>query len=136
MLIAISELLPKIQDQSASASGAPSSKVFRLLKEVDLSEVLPPAPPITSRRFQVSFTMPPERIAADNQWSAASAVWLTSLLWGDIYVSGLQAGASGVCVWRDTSVRLFGIKQAPERARGAQAQMGKMFKMIVSGSSQ
>ncbi|WVW83585.1 hypothetical protein I302_105606 [Kwoniella bestiolae CBS 10118] len=108
VLVAISELLPKIQENQ-QLTGAPSSKVFNILKGVSLSEVLPPSPPIVPRRFQ---------------WSSASCVWLTSLLWGDIYVAGLTTDG----VWRDTTVRLFGVKQAPVKGRGA--QVGKFLKTI------
>ena len=52
VLVAISELLPKIQDSQARA-GAPSSKVFNVLKGASLVDVLPPAQPIVPRRFQV-----------------------------------------------------------------------------------
>ena len=52
VLVAISELLPKIQD-SQTRVGAPSSKVFNLLKGASLVEVLPPPQPIMPRRFQV-----------------------------------------------------------------------------------
>ncbi|OCF31019.1 hypothetical protein I316_07290 [Kwoniella heveanensis BCC8398] len=109
VLVAISELLPKIQETQNQVIGAPSPKVFNILKDVSLSEVLPPAPPIVPRRFL---------------WSPASCVWLTSLLWGDIYVAGLTTDG----VWRDTQVRLFGIKTAPVKGRGA--QVGRVLKMI------
>lgn len=59
------------------------------------------------------------------QWSNASVVWLTSLLWGSIYVAGLTTGG----VWKDTTVRLFGVKQAPVR-RSAQESVGRVLKMI------
>ncbi|WVQ82249.1 hypothetical protein IAT38_004377 [Cryptococcus sp. DSM 104549] len=108
VLVAISELLPKIQETQPRV-GSPSEKVFNILKGVSLVEVLPPAPPIMPRRFQ---------------WSSASYVWLTSLLWGDIYVAGLTS----VGMWRDTTVRLFGIKQAPVKGRGA--QVGRVLKMM------
>jgi len=53
VLVAISELLPKIQDTQPRA-GAPSPKVFNILKSASLVDVLPPAPPIMPRKFQVS----------------------------------------------------------------------------------
>ncbi|GFZ44221.1 hypothetical protein JCM24511_01943 [Saitozyma sp. JCM 24511] len=109
VLVAISELLPKIQESQPRA-GAPSQKVFNILKGASLVDVLPPAPPIMPRRFQ---------------WSPASAVWLTSLLWGDIYVAGLTS----IGIWRDTTVRLFGIKQAPAK-RTAQESVGRVLKMF------
>ena len=101
VLVAISELLPKIQE-TQPRTGAPSSKVFNILKGASLSEILPPAGPIVPRKFQ---------------WSSASCIWLTSLLWGDIYVAGMSGG-----IWRDTKVRLFGVKQAPVKGRGAQVE--------------
>ena len=104
VLVAISELLPKIQDTQRPSSG-PSSKIFNLLKDnttfESLLESLPPSPGLQTRRFQ---------------WSTQSSIWLTSLLWGDIYVAGLTS----VGVWRDTTVRLFGVKQAIDKGRGAQ----------------
>jgi hypothetical protein len=110
--VAISELLPKIQD-TQRPSGAPSSKIFNLLKDPTTSESLlehlPPAQPITPRKFQ---------------WSTQSSIWLTSLLWGDIYVAGLTS----VGVWRDTTVRLFGVKQAV--AVGRTAQVGRVLKRL------
>lgn len=108
VLVAISELLPKIQDSQGRA-GAPSSKVFNILKGATLTDVLPPQQPVMPRRFQ---------------WTSASAIWLTSLLWGDIYVAGL----TGSGIWRDTQVRLFGVKQAPVKGRGA--QVGRVLKRL------
>ncbi|KAL1405455.1 hypothetical protein Q8F55_009087 [Vanrija albida] len=108
VLVAISELLPKIQD-SLPVQGAPSSKVFNLLKGASLDDVLPPAAPFIPRKFQ---------------WSPQSCVWLTSLLWGDVYVANLTY----IGAWRDTSVRLFGVKQAPVKGRAA--QVDRMLKMI------
>lgn len=57
VLVAISELLPKIQESQPRA-GAPSQKVFNILKGASLVDVLPPAPPIMPRRFQVSGDFP------------------------------------------------------------------------------
>lgn len=89
-------------------------------------DVLPPAPPTVPRRFQVSrhFPLVIHKLTLHVQWSPASAVWLTSLLWGDIYVAGLTS----IGIWRDTTVRLFGVKQAP--VKGRSAQVGRMLKMI------
>ncbi|KAK4683945.1 hypothetical protein P7C73_g6263, partial [Tremellales sp. Uapishka_1] len=108
VLVAISELLPKIQDSQPPRAGGPSSKVLNLLKGASLEDVLPPAQPIMPRRFQ---------------WSPASNVWMTSLLWGDIFVAGLAHG-----IWSNTTVKLFGVKQAP--VKGRTAQVGRMLKMI------
>mgnify|MGYP002718835878 CR=1 FL=1 len=107
VLVAISELLPRIQDSQSRTAPNPSSKVLNLIKSASLTDVLPPTPPIVPRRFQ---------------WSNASEVWLTSLLWGDIYVAGLTS----VGIWRDTTVKLFGVRQAVDKSRGA--QMGRVLK--------
>jgi hypothetical protein len=50
VLVAISELLPKIQETKV---GGPSIKVINLLKGVSLADVLPPVQPVVPRRFQV-----------------------------------------------------------------------------------
>lgn len=83
--------------------------MFNLLKGVSLDDVLPPAPPLLPRKFQ---------------WSPQSCVWLTSLLWGDIYVAGLTP----LGVWKDTTVRLFSVKQAPVKSRAP--QVDRVLKMI------
>ena len=67
VLVAISELLPKIQETQPKG-GAPSSKVFNILKDASLEDVLPPATPIIPRRFQVSFYASIEYDRAD--WSS------------------------------------------------------------------
>lgn len=109
VLVAISELLPRFQDSQPATRGGPSPKVFNLLKDATLTDVLPPAPPVVPRRFL---------------WSPQSCVWLSSLLWGDIYIAGLTNPTG---VWRDTTVRLFGVKQAPSK-RGV--QVDRVLKMI------
>ena len=42
------------------------------------------------------------------QWSDASLVWLTSLIWGEIYVRGMTP----LGIWNATNVRLFFVKHA------------------------
>lgn len=149
VLVAISELLPLIQEKTPRA-GAPSQKVFRVLKEAEIKDVLPPPGPVVPRKFHVSpvpsslsalccshldlatcFVLQcvrtPQaqaRAQADaSQWSAASQTWLTSLLWGDIYVAGITS----VGIWKDTHVRLFGVKTQPQReARG----VGKVLRYM------
>jgi hypothetical protein len=39
------------------------------------------------------------------------------------------AGLNGVGIWRDTTVRLFGVRQAAPRRRGGE-QVGRVLKMI------
>ncbi|WVO16453.1 hypothetical protein L204_104130 [Cryptococcus depauperatus] len=114
VLITISELLPKIQESQVLV-GAPSEKVFGILKGIELGDVLPSRPPILARKFI---------------WSPASSIWLTSLLWGDIYVASLSSlsslNAGSIGAWKDTQVRLFGIKQAPIKERG----VSRVLKMM------
>lgn len=109
VLVAISELLPKVQALQDPKSSGPSTAVIGLLHSASLADVLPPCGPVVPRRFQ---------------WSLASHVWLTSLLWGDIYVAGLSASGG----WINTSVKLFGVRQAP--VKGAREQVGRVLKMI------
>ncbi|KAF8587219.1 hypothetical protein K439DRAFT_1614510 [Ramaria rubella] len=85
ILIAMSELLPKIQNMKTPSNAA------NFLASATLVGILPPAPPIISRRFQ---------------WTDRSEVWRASLLWGEIYVSSGPAQGP----WAGTQIRLFGIK--------------------------
>ena len=47
------------------------------------------------------------------QWSDASIVWLTSLIWGEIYVRGMTP----LGIWNSTAVRLFYVKHAQAHQR-------------------
>jgi hypothetical protein len=54
-MLVISELLPKIQElQAARHKPNPTSAIMDLLRSVTLTHVLPPAPPLTPRKFIVS----------------------------------------------------------------------------------
>jgi hypothetical protein len=54
-MLVISELLPKIQElQAARHKPNPTSAIMDLLRSVTLTHVLPPAPPLTPRKFVVS----------------------------------------------------------------------------------
>ena len=50
---------------------------------------------------------------SSKQWSDASIVWLTSLIWGEIYVRGMTP----LGIWNNTSVRLFYVKHAQAHQR-------------------
>jgi hypothetical protein len=55
VMLVISELLPKIQElQAARHKPNPTSAIMDLLRSVTLTHVLPPAPPLTPRKFVVS----------------------------------------------------------------------------------
>jgi hypothetical protein len=91
ILLTISELLPKIQEMQP----ATTSQIMDFLRSVTLDHVLPnPPPPFVARKFQ---------------WSDASIVWQTSLIWGEIYVRG----TTPLAIWNSTNVRLFGVRHTP-----------------------
>ncbi|KXN82544.1 Protein HID1 [Leucoagaricus sp. SymC.cos] len=98
VLLVISELLPRIREIHASRKGNATSSAVDFIANVNLSHVLPPSPLVTARRFV---------------WSEASIVWLTSLIWGEIYVRAMTP----LGIWNATNVRLFYVKhtQAPQR---------------------
>ncbi|KAI0736870.1 high-temperature-induced dauer-formation protein-domain-containing protein [Fomitopsis betulina] len=99
IMLVISELLPKIQElqstlNPANANGA----IVDLIKSTNLEHILPKPSPLSPRRFV---------------WSDASIVWLTSLIWGEIYVRGM----SPLGIWSSTNVRLFFVKHAETQSR-------------------
>ncbi|KAG2146949.1 high-temperature-induced dauer-formation protein-domain-containing protein [Suillus bovinus] len=112
VMLVISELLPKIQNlqagwQKANSAGA----ITDFLQSVTLTDVLPPAPVLYPRRFV---------------WSDASIVWLTSLIWGGVYVHGM----SPLGIWNSTNVRLFFVKHAqPQQQR----QITDTMSSVVGG---
>ncbi|KAJ7172707.1 high-temperature-induced dauer-formation protein-domain-containing protein [Mycena filopes] len=111
VMLVISELLPKVQEMQASRHRATStSAIVDFLGTVSLQNVLPPAPPLTPRRFM---------------WSDSSIVWLTSLIWGEIYVRGMTP----LGIWNATNVRLFYVKHAPTHQR----QLTEAVSNVVGG---
>ncbi|KAJ7109144.1 high-temperature-induced dauer-formation protein-domain-containing protein [Mycena epipterygia] len=111
VMLLVSELLPKVQEMQASRHRTTStSAIVDFLATVNLQHVLPPAPPLTPRRFM---------------WSDSSVVWLTSLIWGDIYVRGMTP----LGIWNATNVRLFYVKHAPTQQR----QLTEAVSNVVGG---
>ncbi|KAF9452228.1 hypothetical protein P691DRAFT_795201 [Macrolepiota fuliginosa MF-IS2] len=98
VLLVISELLPKIQEIQTSRKAMSATAVIDFLANVALEHILPPPPPAVARRFI---------------WSDASIVWLTSLLWGEIYVRGMTP----LGIWNATNVRLFYVKHTQVQQR-------------------
>ena len=47
------------------------------------------------------------------QWSEASLVWLTSLIWGEVYVRGMTP----LGIWNGTNVKLFHVKHSQNQPR-------------------
>lgn len=61
------------------------------------------------------------------QWSEASLVWLSSLIWGEVYVHG----TAYLGIWNGTNVRLFGVRQAPQaRTIGGIGMVGGMGEAV------
>ncbi|KAG8817632.1 hypothetical protein FRC17_011140, partial [Serendipita sp. 399] len=111
ILLTITELLPKVQ-QIQSSMNRPSSSpaVLDFLRVVDLKRTLPQPPLVQLRPFL---------------WTESSLVWITSLIWGDIYVKGM----SPLALWNGTNVRLFYVKQA----QPAQRQITEAVSNVMGG---
>ncbi|KAG8953735.1 hypothetical protein FRC04_001939 [Tulasnella sp. 424] len=96
VLLLISELLPKIQElQNSSKASSNIGHIIDFLRVADIRGSLPTPPPITPRRFQ---------------WSDASLIWLSSMIWGEIFVKG----TASLAIWNGTNVRLFGVRHTPQ----------------------
>ncbi|EPQ58471.1 hypothetical protein GLOTRDRAFT_114891 [Gloeophyllum trabeum ATCC 11539] len=111
IMLVISELFPKVQDiQNGRHKSISPSAIVDFLSNVTLKDVLPPPPPVTPRRFI---------------WSDASIVWLTSLMWGEIYVRGMTP----LGIWNSTNVRLFYVKHTQTQ----QLQIKEAVSSVVGG---
>ncbi|GLB35297.1 putative dyggve-Melchior-Clausen syndrome protein [Lyophyllum shimeji] len=111
VMILISELLPKVQELQATRHKANSTSIIvDFLSTVSLKGVLPDTPIPPPRRFV---------------WSDASVVWLTSLIWGEIYVRGMTP----LGIWNATNVRLFYVKHSPNQPR----QITEAVSNVVGG---
>ncbi|KAJ7581051.1 high-temperature-induced dauer-formation protein-domain-containing protein [Mycena floridula] len=110
VMLVISELLPKVQEMQSSQKTKSTSAILDFLMRANLSHVLPPTPGLTPRRFM---------------WSEASIVWLTSLIWGEIYVRGMTP----LGIWNATNVRLFYVKHSQNQSR----QITETVSNVVGG---
>ncbi|TFK55288.1 hypothetical protein OE88DRAFT_1675005 [Heliocybe sulcata] len=111
IMLTISELFPKVQDiQNGRHKSNSTTAIVDFLSNVTLKDTLPPPPPVTPRRFM---------------WSEASIVWLTSLIWGEIYVRGMTP----LGVWNSTNVRLFYVKHTQTQ----QLQIKDAVSSVVGG---
>ncbi|KAF5387064.1 hypothetical protein D9615_001793 [Tricholomella constricta] len=111
VMLLISELLPKVQEIQATSHKANSTSIIvDFLSKVSLKHVLPEMPIPTPRRFM---------------WSDASIVWLTSLIWGEIYVRGMTP----LGIWNATNVRLFYVKHSLNQPR----QITETVSSVVGG---
>ncbi|KAG7092239.1 hypothetical protein E1B28_008605 [Marasmius oreades] len=110
VMLLISELLPKIEEMQGGHKTSSAGTIHDFLSAVTLRDVLPPVPPLSPRRFI---------------WSDASIVWLTSLIWGEIFVRGITP----LGIWNSTNVRLFHVKQR----RDNQRQISETVSNVVGG---
>ncbi|KAI6102753.1 high-temperature-induced dauer-formation protein-domain-containing protein [Pisolithus croceorrhizus] len=118
VMLVISELLPKIQSSQLGGQKAPTTgEVIDFLRTVSLVGVLPPVPPLHPRKFT---------------WSDASMVWLTSLIWGEIYVHGM----SPLGIWSSTNVRLFFVKHTNSQPRQIAGTMSHVVGELFSPARQ
>ncbi|KAJ3767498.1 high-temperature-induced dauer-formation protein-domain-containing protein [Lentinula raphanica] len=110
VMLMISELLPKVQEMQTSQKASSASTILDFLGSVTLVDVLPPAPPLAPRRFV---------------WSEASIIWLTSLIWGEIFVRGMTP----LGIWNSTNIRLFYVKHSQNQQR----QITETVSSVVGG---
>jgi hypothetical protein len=109
VMIFISDVIQKVEDMQRHNT-VPSSAVIQFLSNIDLSHVMPAKAPSTARKFM---------------WSDASSVWLTSLIWGEIYVRGMTP----LGIWNATNVRLFLVKHTQNQQR----QISETVSNVVGG---
>ncbi|PSR88906.1 hypothetical protein PHLCEN_2v5055 [Hermanssonia centrifuga] len=111
IMIVGSELFPRIQELQSSLSGpTANTAIVDLLRSASLEHHLPKPPPLNPRRFA---------------WSDASIVWLTSLIWGEIYIRGMTP----LGIWNSTAVRLFYVKHTQAQQR----QITETVSNVVGG---
>ena len=117
VMLLISELTPKLQEIQSSHKSNPTSAIIDYLGHISLKHILPTPPPLNPRRFIVSscihHSFADIITEPDLQWSEASLVWLSSLIWGEIYVRGMTP----LGIWNSTSVRLFYVKHTQNLQR-------------------
>ncbi|EJD02089.1 uncharacterized protein FOMMEDRAFT_20875 [Fomitiporia mediterranea MF3/22] len=111
VLLMISELLPKVQNiQSGISSANSTSAIIDFLRSASIQDALPETPSPPCRRFL---------------WSDSSMIWLSSLIWGEIYVRGMTP----LGIWNATNVRLFHVKHTQSQTR----QISEAVSSVVGG---
>jgi len=123
-MIFITEVIQKVEDMQRHRS-VPSSEVINFLSRLNLDHVLPNKPPLSPRKFMVSDPLEATSVSHMFQWSDASHIWLTSMIWGEIYVHGL----SPLGIWNSTGVRLFAVKHTQPQ----QSQISEAVTSVVGG---
>ncbi|KDR73482.1 hypothetical protein GALMADRAFT_227930 [Galerina marginata CBS 339.88] len=97
VMLFVSDVIQRVEDMQRHRT-IPSAEVIKFLASINLDHIIPTKPPIAARRFM---------------WSDASLVWLTSLIWGEIYVRGMTP----LGIWNATNVRLFFVKHSQNQQR-------------------
>lgn len=119
VMLAISELMPKLHELQVAHQTNPTGPILDYLGHISLKHILPTPPPLNPRKFIVRYRIsisPLRPNIADtpiSQWSESSLVWLSSLIWGEIYVRGMTP----LGIWNLTNVRLFYVKHAQNPQR-------------------
>ncbi|KAF5324653.1 hypothetical protein D9611_004387 [Ephemerocybe angulata] len=98
VLVLISDLLSKVQELQNSRKVNSATAIRDFLSNISIKNALPPPSPIAARQFT---------------WTDASIVWLTSLIWGEIYVRGM----SPLGIWNGTNIKLFHVKHSQTQPR-------------------
>ncbi|KAF6764892.1 high-temperature-induced dauer-formation protein-domain-containing protein [Ephemerocybe angulata] len=98
VLVLISDLLSKVQELQNSRKVNSATAIRDFLSNISIKDALPPPSPIAARQFT---------------WTDASIVWLTSLIWGEIYVRGM----SPLGIWNGTNIKLFHVKHSQTQPR-------------------
>lgn len=134
VLLTISELMPKVHDLQLSLNRTNTTPaVIDFLRSATLKHILPPAVPLVPRRFLVRINptfsqllrKPDYGFRRLIKWSDSSIVWLTSLIWGEIYVRGMTP----LGIWNATNVRLFYVKHTQAQPR----QISNAVSQVVGG---
>ncbi|KAI0287914.1 high-temperature-induced dauer-formation protein-domain-containing protein [Russula brevipes] len=110
VMLVTSELMPKVHELQVAHKSNSTGAILDYLTHISLKHILPTPPPLNPRRFI---------------WSESSVVWLSSLIWGEIYVRGM----SPLGIWNATSVRLFYVKHA----QNPQRQLTDTVSSVVGG---
>ncbi|KAI0003245.1 high-temperature-induced dauer-formation protein-domain-containing protein [Russula compacta] len=110
VMLVVSELMPKLHELQVAHQSNPTGAILDYLGHISLKHILPTPPPLNPRKFI---------------WSESSLVWLSSLIWGEIYVRGMTP----LGIWNSTNVRLFYVKHA----QNPQRQLTETVSSVVGG---
>ncbi|KAH6918882.1 high-temperature-induced dauer-formation protein-domain-containing protein [Coprinopsis sp. MPI-PUGE-AT-0042] len=110
IMILIAELWPKVQNIQSTNRANNLNFILDFIAHASIREMLPAPVPHHPRKFT---------------WTDSSIIWLTSLIWGEVYVRGM----SPLGVWNATNVRLFYVKHSTVQPR----QISETMSNVVGG---